>query len=285
MTSMQDLKTPFDPNWCPGCGNLPLWMAFKQAAIAEGWDNTNTAIVAGIGCHGHIVNFTKLTSFEGLHGRPVPVASGIKMANHRLNVFVFGGDGDQLGEGGNHFIHACRRNHNITIVLHDNGLYALTTGQTSPATPHGFKTKSTPQGNPDYPFMPITMAIAAGATFVARGFAGDIEQLKNLYIEANKHEGIAIIDVLQPCFTFNKEFTHEFYQKNTYYLDDEYDPTDKSAAFVKSQEFGHESIPLGIFYKEERVSYEGELPQLKESPLIEHSPVRKELGPLFKEYI
>ena len=214
MTTLADLKTPFDPNWCPGCGNLPLWLAFKKAAVEKGWDNTNTAIVAGIGCHGHILNFTKLTSFEGLHGRPVPVASGIKMANHRLNVFAFSGDGDSLGEGGNHFIHAARRNHDITLILHDNGLYALTTGQTSPATPHGFKTKSTPQGNPDYPLMPITMAIAAGATFVARGFTGDIKQLTDLFIQANDHKGFALVDVMQPCQTFNKVLTHEFYQQN-----------------------------------------------------------------------
>ncbi len=285
MTTLADLKTPYDPNWCPGCGNLPLWLAFKNAAVEKDWDNTNTAIVAGIGCHGHILNFTKLTSFEGLHGRPVPVASGIKMANHRLNVFAFSGDGDSLGEGGNHFIHAARRNHDITLILHDNGLYALTTGQTSPATPHGLKTKSTPQGNPDYPLMPITMAIAAGATFVARGFTGDIKQLTDLFIQANEHKGFALVDVMQPCQTFNKVLTHEFYQQNKYYLGEDHDVTNKEAAFKKSLEFGEKAIPLGVFYKEEKQSYESVLPQLAETPLIEHSPVRKDLDGLFKKYI
>lgn len=284
MTTLNDLKTPCDPNWCPGCGNLPLWLAFKKAAVKEGWDNTNTAIVAGIGCHGHILNFTKLTSFEGLHGRPVPVATGIKMANDRLNVFAFSGDGDSLGEGGNHFIHACRRNHDITLILHDNGVYALTTGQTSPASPHGYVSKSTPEGNPDEPLMPITMAIAAGASFVARGFAGDIEQLTELYISANKHKGFALVDVMQPCVTFNKKFTHEFFQENTYYLGDDHDATDKEAAFKKSLEFGEKSIPLGIFYQVDKPSYESQLPQITKNPLVESSPVRKDLNKLFKKY-
>ena len=168
MTKMADLQTPFMPNWCPGCGNMPLWLAFKNAAVKQDWNNSNTAVVAGIGCHGHLVNFTKLTAFEGLHGRALPAATGMKIANTSLNVFVFTGDGDCFGEGGNHFIHACRRNHNLTVVLHDNGLYALTTGQTSPITPHDSKTKSTPFGNPDEPFNPLVMAIASGATFVTR---------------------------------------------------------------------------------------------------------------------
>ncbi len=169
--------------------------------------------------------------------------------------------------------------------MHDNGLYALTTGQTSPATPHGFKTKSTPQGNPDYPLMPITMAIAAGATFVARAFSNDIKELKDLYIQANEHKGFALVDVMQPCQTFNKVLTHEFYQENKYYLGDDHDVTNKEDALKKSLEFGEEAIPLGIFYKEEKSSYEGALPQLAETPLIEHSPVRKDLDGLFKKYI
>ena len=165
---MTDLSTPINPNWCPGCGNFPLWLSFKNACVSENWNNSNTTLVAGIGCHGHLVNFTKLTSIEGLHGRPLPIATGIKIANSDLNVFVFTGDGDCFGEGGNHFIHAARRNHNLTVILHDNSLYALTTGQASPLSEHGKKTKSTPMGNPDQPFNPLALAISAGATFVAR---------------------------------------------------------------------------------------------------------------------
>ncbi|MFC1722246.1 thiamine pyrophosphate-dependent enzyme [Patescibacteria group bacterium] len=282
---MADLTTQCSPNWCPGCGNLPIWAAFKQACIEKDWSNNNTAMVAGIGCHGHILNFTKITSFEGLHGRPLPVACGIKMANHDLNVFVFSGDGDSLGEGGNHFVHSARRNHDISLFLHDNALYALTTGQTSPATGHGVKTKSTPQGNPDNPLNPMALAIAAGATFVARVYAGDIQKVKEMMIAANEHKGFALVDILQPCTTFNKILTHEFFQENTYWLGDDYDSSDKLAAFAKVQEFGEKQVPLGIFYKEDKPSYESQLPQLEQAPLVESPTTREGLDKLYKNYI
>jgi 2-oxoglutarate ferredoxin oxidoreductase subunit beta len=284
MTTMKDLQTPYTPNWCPGCGNMSLWAAFKGACVQEGWDNTNTAIVADIGCHGHICNFTKITGVEGLHGRAVPVATGIKLANHRLNVFTFIGDGGCLGEGGNHLIHACRRNHDITIVMHDNRIYGLTTGQTSPASSHGFVSKSTPQGNPDIPFSPLTLAIASGATFVARGYAGDIKQLTELFVKANNHKGVAFLDVLQPCVTFNKINTHKFYQENVYKLEEDYDPKNKMKALEKSMEWGKKKIPTGVFYKLKQESYEEQLPQLREKPLIERSPKYSNLDRLLKEY-
>jgi len=135
-------ETKNTPNWCPGCGDFAVWQAFKEAAVEAKWSNRNTAIVAGIGCHGHMVNFLKIVAFEGLHGRALPVATGIKLTNHDLNVFAFVGDGDCLAEGGNHFLHAARRNHNITVLLHDNAIYGLTTGQTSPRTNKGQKTYS-----------------------------------------------------------------------------------------------------------------------------------------------
>lgn len=282
--TLQELTTPCSPTWCPGCGNMPIWAAFKNAAVAEGWDNTNTALVAGIGCHGHILNFTKITSFEGLHGRALPVAGGIKMANHNLNVFVFTGDGDCFGEGGNHFLHTARRNHNLTVLLHDNGLYALTTGQTSPLTPIGTKTKSTPQGNPDEPINPLALAITAGATFIARAYASDIPKLTQIIIEANKHQGFSFIDILQPCVTFNKQFTHQFFQENTYQLDKSYDPTNKFLAYEKAHEFGFKQIPLGIFYQVAKPSYESQIPQIKNAPLVHQPMSRSNLSDLFKSY-
>jgi 2-oxoglutarate ferredoxin oxidoreductase subunit beta len=284
MTEISDLTTKCSPNWCPGCGDIAIWGAFKNAAVQKGWDNTNTALVAGIGCHGHLINFTKLTSFEGLHGRPIPVATGIRLANNRLNVFVFTGDGDCLGEGGNHFIHACRRNHNITVFIHDNAIYGLTTGQTSPTSPHGFKSKSTPEGNPDYPINPLTTAIAAGATFVARGYAGDISGTTELMIKANEHQGIAILDILQPCVTFNKVLTHGFFQENTYKLKN-HDVKSKEAAFKKALEWGEKQIPLGVFLDIDEPTYESQLPQITETPLIDHDPVRKDLKDLFEKYV
>lgn len=282
--TLQELTTPCSLTWCPGCGNIPIWAAFKNASVQENWNNTNTALVAGIGCHGHILNFIKLTSFEGLHGRALPLACGIKMTNPNLNVFVFTGDGDCFGEGGNHFLHTARRNHNLTVLLHDNGLYALTTGQTSPVSPHGFKTKSTPQGNPDEPINPLALAITAGATFVARAYAGDIPKLTQTIIEANKHQGFSFIDILQPCITFNKQFTHQFFQENTYYLDDSYDPTNKFLAYEKSHEYGLKQIPLGIFYQVQKPSYEYRIPQIKDVPLVHRSTNRNNLSDLYKPY-
>lgn len=284
MTKMSDLQTPHFPNWCHGCGNLNIWGAFKQAAIKEGWDNTNTTIVAGIGCHGHMLNFVKITSFEGLHGRALPVATGIKISNDRLNVFVFTGDGDCFGEGGNHFIHTCRRNHDLTVLIHDNSLYALTTGQTSPLTAHWLKTKSTPQGNIDEPFNPLVLAIASGATFVARAYSGDMPKLEELIIEANKHKGLAVIDILQPCITFNKVCTHEFYQNNIYYLEKKYDPLNKQKALERAMEFGEKKIPLGIFYKSDQPSYDSQISQIKDKPLIEVPVDRSKATQLFKKY-
>lgn len=285
MTTMADLSTGSMPNWCPGCGNFPLWLSFKNAAIENGWDNTNTTLVAGIGCHGHLVNFTKLTSFEGLHGRPLPIAEGIKLANSRLNVFVFTGDGDCLGEGGNHFIHAARRNHDIKVILHDNSLYALTTGQASPLTDTNQKTKSTPFGNPDSPFNPLLLAIASGATFVARAYASDTKQLTEIINKATKHKGFALIDVLQPCETYNKVQTHEFYQKNTYYLEDSYAPNDKLKALERASEFDEKKIPLGIFYVEGRPTIEDKYEYFSKNPLIEVPLEKRDLQKLFNKYM
>jgi 2-oxoglutarate ferredoxin oxidoreductase subunit beta len=285
MTTMADLATPIMPNWCPGCGNFTIWLSFKNAAIENGWDNTNTSIIAGIGCHGHLVNFTKLTSFEGLHGRPLPLASGVKLANTRLNVFVFTGDGDCFGEGGNHFIHAARRNHDITIMLHDNGLYALTTGQASPLTDHEVKTKSTPTGNPDNPINPLVMAIASGATFVARAYGSDVKQLTEIIKKANEHKGFAIIDILQPCETYNKILTHQFYQDNVYYLEDSYDPKNKIKAFERAHEFGEKKIPLGIFYIEDKATLESHYVQLENKPLIDIPLDRKNMDNVFNKYL
>jgi|WetSurMetagenome_2_1015567.scaffolds.fasta_scaffold01208_10 2-oxoglutarate/2-oxoacid ferredoxin oxidoreductase subunit beta len=310
MTQLSDLITTCSPNFCPGCGDFAIWAAFKNAAVAKGWNSSNSLLVAGIGCHGHILNFTKINSFEGLHGRAIPVATGAKMANNNLNVFVFTGDGDSLAEGTSHFVHACRRNHNITVILHDNAVYGLTTGQTSPRSPKGFKTKSTPAGSLEDPINPVTLAIASGATFVAREYAANIPQLTELIIKANDHKGISIVDILQPCVSFNPEYTHGFYQKNTYRLEEGYDKTNKELAFKKSLEWarlpspasphakqseaaredeanggqGEKQIPLGIFYEVEKPSYEAQIPQIAQKPLISTPPVKKDLSEIFKKY-
>jgi 2-oxoglutarate/2-oxoacid ferredoxin oxidoreductase subunit beta len=285
MTQLNDLTTPCSPNWCPGCGDIAIWGAFKKAAVEAGWDNTNTVLVAGIGCHGHLLNFIRLVSFAGLHGRALPVATGIKLANHKLNVFAFTGDGDCLGEGGNHFIHTCRRNHDITVFIHDNAIYGLTTGQTSPTSPHDYKSKSTPEGNLDNPINPLILAIAAGATFVARGYAGDIPALVQLIIKANKHRGISIVDILQPCITWNKTYTPNYYQENTYTLNETHDATSKEAALKKALEWGPKQIPLGVFYEVNIPTYESQIPQIANNSLIDTSPERKDIKDLFKKFV
>jgi 2-oxoglutarate ferredoxin oxidoreductase subunit beta len=281
---LEELTTKCNPTWCAGCGNFGIWGAFKNAAVEKDWNSTNSVVVAGIGCHGNIINFIRLTSFEGLHGRAIPVATGIKLANNKLNVFVFTGDGDCLGEGGNHLLHASRRNHDLTVIVHNNNFYSLTTGQTSPSAPHGFKTKSTPFGNPDFPISPLTIAIAAGATFVARGYAGDMQNLKDLIIKANEHKGFSLIDVIQPCITFNKVITNQFLRENIYELKD-HDVANREEAFKRSLEWGQKQIPVGIFYQAEKESYESSLPQLKDKSLIEHDNTRKNLDDLFRKFI
>ncbi len=277
-------ETPVACNWCPGCGNLAIWSAFKRACAEQKWNDSNTAIVAGIGCHGHIVNFTKITAFEGLHGRAIPVASGIKLANHKLNVFVFTGDGDCLAEGGNHFIHAARRNQNMTVVLHDNAIYGLTTGQTSPRSPKGFVSKSTPDGNIDEPLHPLRLALASGATFLARVYAGDIEQVSEILVRANKHPGFAVVQVLQPCVTFNREYTHQFFKDNMYELPGSYDASNKESAFAKTLEWGIRQIPVGVLYEVRQPTYEEQIPQLAKRTLVAHDVRARKISPLYTSY-
>ena len=284
MPNKSDLTTPNIPNWCTGCGDFGIWTSFKKAAEEQSWDNTNTVITAGIGCHGHIVNFVKLTSFEGLHGRPIPVAAGIKMANHRLNIFAFTGDGDCLSEGGNHFMHAARRNQNITVILHDNAIYGLTTGQTSPRSPRGYKSKSTPAGSFEEPIHPLRLALASGATFLARGYSGDIPSLTELIVKANEHQGFSVIQILQPCVTFNKVYTHIFFQRNIYQLGDKYDKTNKQAAFKKTLEWGIKKIPVGVIYQAQEPTYEEQVLQIKDKPLVASPPKKKDISELLKKY-
>jgi 2-oxoglutarate/2-oxoacid ferredoxin oxidoreductase subunit beta len=278
---MRKLETKNIPSWCPGCGNFAIWSAFKQAAVKKGWDNTNTVFTAGIGCHGHMVNFVEITSFEGLHGRPIPVASGIKMANHKLNVFAFTGDGDCLAEGGNHLIHSCRRNDDITVILHDNAIYGLTVGQTSPRSSVGYRSKSTPKGNIAKPINPLQLAIISGATFVARGYAGNIDQLSELMIMAQEHKGFSLIDVLQPCVTFNREYGHYYYQRLTYQLDGAHDKTNKMKALEKAEEWG-DKIPVGILYEVQSEAHHERIPQIKNSSLVGIPLKKRNIEELFK---
>ena len=216
-------------------------------------------------------DFVKAYGFHSLHGRALPNAIGIKLANHKLPIVVVGGDGDLLGEGGNHMIHACRGNYNITVMIHNNQVYGLTTGQVSPTALKGSKSKSTPQGIIEEPLNPTALAITQGASFVGQGFAGDIPHLTNLMMQAIQHKGFSVVNVFQPCVTFNKLNTYAWFRQRAYKLDEtNHDKTNRVAAVDKSFEL-LEKIPLGILYQVEKPTYEDSVEQLQETPLYQIS--------------
>ncbi|MGC8937382.1 MAG: thiamine pyrophosphate-dependent enzyme [Thermodesulfovibrio sp.] len=210
-------------------------------------------VVSGIGQAGKFPHYTKCNTFNGLHGRTLSVAAGIKLVNHGIKVFAVAGDGDCYGEGGNHLIHAIRRNIDVKLFVHDNQIYGLTKGQASPTSMKGMVTKTQPFGVFSEQFNPLTMAIALNCSFVARAFAGDIDHLKYIIKEAVNHKGFAVVDILQPCVSFNKINTFEWYRQRIYKLEKDYDPTDRIRAFEKSLEWG-DRIPLGVIYKTERLT-------------------------------
>lgn len=260
-------KTSYLPTWCPGCGDFGIWMALKNALAELGIGPDEALLIYGIGCHGNMSAWVRSYGIVGLHGRTLPMAQGAKLANHTVPVIVISGDGDGLGEGGNHFIHAAKRNPDITVLIHDNQVYALTTGQASPTAKQGFKTKSTPDGVVDEPVNPLTLAIVSGATFVARGFAGDMPGLTKLIAAAVKHKGFSVVDILQPCVTFNHVHTYQWYRSRLYELSSGgYTPTNKLAAIEKALEWG-DKIPVGIFYQELTSTNEDREPALAAGPL------------------
>ena len=281
MAIEDEFKTNQKITWCLGCGNFGIWAALKNAFIEMGLRPDQIFSVYGIGCHGHMINYLKTYGFEGVHGRALPLATGAKIANKSLKVMAIVGDGDQLGEGGNHLIHASRRNPDITCVLHNNQLYSLTVGQPSPTSDKGAKTRSTPEGVFDQPFNPLALAIASGASFVARGFAGDIPQLTKILVEAVNHRGFALVDVLQPCVALNHLNTYSWFRERIYNLEN-HDAKNKVLAFEKSLEWG-EKIPLGIFYQKERPTLEEQLLPDKDAILAEQ-PLELSIEKLLAEF-
>ncbi|MBI2029565.1 2-oxoacid:ferredoxin oxidoreductase subunit beta [Candidatus Gottesmanbacteria bacterium] len=276
-----DYQTNRFPTWCPGCGDFGIWGALKTSWVKMGWNPWDFAIVFGIGCSGNMADFIKVYGFHSLHGRALPNAVGLKIANHKLPVVVVAGDGDCYGEGGNHFIHTCRGNHDISLVVHDNRVYGLTTGQVAPTATQGFKSKSTPDGIIEVRINPLALAITQGATFVAQGFAGDIPHLTQLLIDSYNHRGFSVVNVLQPCVTFNKINTYMYYREHTYKLDSSHNPQDKISALTKVMD--DERIPLGILYKEERKTYEQSLNQIATNTLVE-KPYNLNLNSLLNEF-
>ncbi|MBE6089084.1 MAG: 2-oxoacid:ferredoxin oxidoreductase subunit beta [Clostridium beijerinckii] len=244
----------YETAWCPGCGNFNILESLKRALTELGKDPYEVLMVAGIGQAAKLPQYISANSFCGLHGRAIPAAVAAKMANDKLTVIVDSGDGDTYGEGGNHFIHNIRRNTNITHFVHDNQIYGLTKGQASPTSGIGLVTGAQTTGNINAPLNPVALAITLGAGFVARAFSGDMDQLVSIMKEAISYNGYAMVDIFQPCVTFNHINTFSFYKNRVYSLDENYDPSNKLAALEKAMEFG-DKIPTGILYREDKESF------------------------------
>jgi 2-oxoglutarate ferredoxin oxidoreductase subunit beta len=267
-----------------GCGNFAILNAFKDTMAELGMEPHQFIVVSGIGQAAKLPHYTKCNTFNGLHGRALPVATGIRLANHQMPVIVTTGDGDSYGEGGNHLMAAMRRNINVKLFVHDNQVYGLTKGQASPTTGEGVVTKNMPLGVISEQFNPMALAVALDCGFAARGYAADMEHLKGLMKEAINHKGFALLDILQPCVTFNKVNTYDWYQKRVYHVEPDYNPEDRKAAFAKALEWG-DRIPIGVIYRNERPTFEERVPMLADKPLVHQAFDVNKIGATLKEFL
>ncbi len=284
MTDRTFEKENQDIQWCPGCGNFGILRILKETLTEMELDPVQTAIVSGIGQAAKLPHYLHVNTFHSLHGRALSIATGLKAANPNLTVIAEGGDGDMYGEGGNHFIHTIRRNPNITNIVHNNMVYGLTKGQASPTSQKGFKTPVQVNGVESTPFNPLAVAISLGATFVARAFAGQIDQAKNIIRRAIEHDGYALVDILQPCVVFNKVNTYQWFNEHVSYLPDDHDPTDRIQALTHA--LNEEKLELGIFYQVSGTSFEDTLPLYQEerTPLVERELNTEKLRKLMNSY-
>ncbi len=285
MSKIADFDSKDPIAWCPGCGNFGILEAVKQALVDLKLEPYQVLMVSGIGQAAKLPHYLRCNTFNGLHGRVLPVATAAKIANHKLTVIGVSGDGDAYGEGGNHFLHALRRNIDITYLVHNNQIYGLTKGQASPTSDLGFITKTTPFGAFSPALNPLALAIINNVGFVGRGFAGDIKQLAQLINSAIRHKGFSLVDILQPCVTFNKVNTFKWYKYRVYNVNEDrkYDPYNQTMALQKSMEWG-ERIPIGIFYLGNRKSYIEQLPQIKEISLVEQKIQTDKFKRLIEEF-
>ena len=268
--TMANFKGRVEPDWCPGCGDYGVLAAVQKALVELQIPQHEVATISGIGCSSNFPGFIETYGMHTLHGRSIPVATGVKMANHALTVLVTGGDGDGFGIGCGHFVHAMRRNVDLTYMVMDNQIYGLTTGQTSPTSRLAMKTKTTPFGNVERPINPLALALAAGATYVARGFSAEQKHLTELIKNAIQHKGFSFLDIFSPCVTYNHDNTVQWFRPRVKKLEDNpaYDSTDWNAAMEKSQLWGDE-IPIGKFYERTDVPTLTELePVLNPGPLV-----------------
>lgn len=268
MATFKDFRNNVKPNWCPGCGDFSVQAAIQKAAANVGLEPEEVAIITGIGCSGRLSGYINSYGVHGIHGRALPLAQGVKMANKDLTVIASGGDGDGYAIGMGHTIHALRRNMNMTYIVMDNQIYGLTKGQTSPSSAVGFVTKSTPKGNIEKNVAPLELALSSGATFVAQGFSSDIKALTKLIEDAINHDGFSFVNVFSPCVTYNKVNTYDWFKEHLTSLEDieGYDTSDKQLAMKTVLD--HESLVKGIVYQDtETPSYESQIEELNESAL------------------
>lgn len=270
MATFKDFRNSVKPNWCPGCGDFSVQAAIQRAAANVGLEPDQLAVVSGIGCSGRISGYINAYGFHGIHGRSLPIAQGVKMANKDLTVIASGGDGDGFAIGLGHTIHAIRRNIDVTYIVMDNQIYGLTKGQTSPRSDVGFKTKSTPQGSIESALNVMEMALTAGATFVAQSFSTDLKELTALIEAGINHKGFSLINVFSPCVTYNKVNTYDWFKENLVKLSDveSYDPHNKMTAMKTLME--NRGLVTGLIYQNtEQKSYQELVAGYSESPLSE----------------
>ncbi len=268
MATFKDFRNNVKPNWCPGCGDFSVQAAIQKAAANVGLEPEEVAIITGIGCSGRLSGYINSYGVHGIHGRALPLAQGVKMANKDLTVIASGGDGDGYAIGMGHTIHALRRNMNMTYIVMDNQIYGLTKGQTSPSSAVGFVTKSTPKGNIEKNVAPLELALSSGATCLAQGFSSDIIALTKLIEDAINHDGFSFVNVFSPCVTYNKVNTYDWFKEHLTSLEDieGYDTSDKQLAMKTVLD--HESLVKGIVYQDtETPSYESQIEELNESAL------------------
>nr|WP_263313441.1 2-oxoacid:ferredoxin oxidoreductase subunit beta [Mammaliicoccus sp. Marseille-Q6498] len=272
MATFKDFRNNVKPNWCPGCGDFSVQAAIQKAAANVGLEPEGVALITGIGCSGRLSGYVNSYGVHSIHGRSLPLAQGVKMANRDLTVIASGGDGDGFAIGMGHTIHALRRNMDITYIVMDNQIYGLTKGQTSPSSAKGFVTKSTPKGNIEQNVAPLELALSSGATFVAQSFSSDIKELTGIIEEAINHKGFSFVNVFSPCVTYNKVNTYDWFKENLTKLADieDYDASNKSQAIQTVME--RESLVTGIVYQDkETPSYEQLIEQFDEQPLVKKS--------------
>lgn len=282
MASIKELSTPAENTWCPGCGNFSILAALKRAIVELGLEPEDVVVVTGIGCHGKLADYINVNTIHVIHGRVLPVATGIKIANPKLTVIGHAGDGDAYSIGMGHLPHASRRNIDLVYIVHNNMVFGLTAGQVTPTSPKGMRTRSTPLGNLEEPLNPLLLALASGATFVARGFTGDVPHLTHILKEAISHRGFAFVDVIQNCVTFYN--TLKYFRERVYRLEEAgHDPSDWERALSLAREGGGR-VPIGVLYRTERPTFEQQLSKVVGGYLVEKTVKRAEIKTLLENF-